>query len=126
MTRLLRVAMVSASILGMTPYAHADAVLVTAPLARGGVPFTCFIANAGAKDVDVTIEYLSGSGTGGSFTTSIVPGGSFGYGIVANAGGSALHCRFTVSGSKNKVRALACAYSSIDTSGPCLSTSEAR
>jgi hypothetical protein len=120
--------MITVAVLTMAPVAHAASVLVTSALARGGVPFTCRIVNADKTDVDVTIEIVEGDGDVISTSRpTIVPGATFGLGRLANDGSSVLYCRFTLhKGSKNKVRASACAYSSLDTSGPCLSTAEAR
>lgn len=128
MMRLRTTLMVTVAALTLAPMAHAASVLVTSPLARGGVAFACQIANVGTADINVTIETVQGNGAViSTFRTSIVPGSSFGVGRLANDGSRTLYCRFTLNkGSKNKVRANACAYSSMDTSGPCLSTAEAR
>ena len=129
MMRLLNVVTVAVMVLGMAPSAHADSVLVSGPLARAGVPFTCQIANAGQTDVRVDIDILDDDGNvdANGQPRTIVPGASDSQSVAANVGSTLLHCRFTLlKGSKNKVRALACAYSSVDFSGPCLSVAEAR
>jgi len=126
--RVRRILTITVAALTLAPVAHAASVLVTSPLARGGVAFACRIANVGKADMNVTIEMVEGDGDViSTFSPNIVPGGSSGLGRLANDGSSVLYCRFTLNkGAKNKVRANACAYSSIDTSGPCLSTAEAR
>lgn len=128
MMRVQRILMITVAALTLAPVAHAGSVLVTSPLARGGVAFTCRIANVGNADVNVTIQTVQGGGDViSTLSTTIAPGSSFGVSRLANDGSSILYCRFTLNkGSKNKVRANACAYSSVDTSGPCLSTAEAR
>ena len=129
MTRFLNVVVMTVAVLVMTPLAHAESVLVTSPLARGGVTFFCQITNAGTSEVTVRIEALDFSGNIdlGPIERTIVPGGSSGAGIGSTVGSPILYCRFTiVKGSKGKVRANACALSSVDNSGPCLSVAEAR
>lgn len=129
MARRLLVAIITLTALGSAPLAHADTVLTTSPLARGGVTFACQIANVGTTDVTVRIEALDNAGNvdAGPFTPVLAPGKSTGAGVDSFGGSSVLYCRFTIlKGSKAKIRANACAYSSVDSSGPCLSVSEAR
>jgi len=128
MMRLRNVLMITVAALTMAPAAHAASVLVTSALARGGVAFFCRIVNADKTDVDVTIETVESDGDViSAFRRTIAPGAAYGIGRVGNDGPSVLYCRFDLhKGSKNKVRANACALSSLDTSGPCLSTAEAR
>jgi hypothetical protein len=113
-------------ILGTSTLVHAASVLTTAQLHRGGVPFFCSIVNVGKSTVSGSASGIAPSGVvqfTGSF--DLEPGEGFNHGIL---GGSAtIYCKFTLDkGSKSSVRANACALSSVDTSGPCLSTSEAR
>ena len=128
MTRLLNVVMVTATVLGAAPFARAESVLTTAPVARGGVPFDCLIANASQGEVAVKVEAVDINGNADlSSQLTIQPGRASAAGLPANQGSMILYCRFTLlKGSKKKVRAHACAYSSVDFGGPCLSTAEAR
>lgn len=128
MANLLKALSITAAVVAMTPLAHAESVLTSSPLARGGVAFSCRLANVGTTAMDVRIELVGPGGTFESTTdVTIGAGASSGLGRLANSGSAVLYCRFTIlKGSKSKVRANACAYSSMDPSGPCLATSEAR
>lgn len=128
MACLLKALVITAAVVAMAPMAHAESVLTSSALARGGVAFSCRIVNVGTTAVDVRIELVGPGGIVDSTNeVTIGAGAGSGLGRLANDGSPLLYCRFTIlKGSKNKVRANACAYSSMDTSGPCLSTAEAR
>jgi hypothetical protein len=129
MTRFLNVVVMTVAVLVMAPLAHAEPVLVTSPLARRGVVFNCMIANADTREVIVRVEALDSTGNIdlGPSEVSLDPGALVALGLPSTEGSAFLYCRFTmVKGSKGKVRANACALSSVDNSGPCLSVAEAR
>jgi len=128
MAALPRALSIAAALLAAAPMGHAASVLTSSALARGGVAFTCRIVNVGTTAVDARIEMVGpGGAVASTFDATIGAGASSSIDRLANNGSAVLYCRFTIlKGSKSKVRANACAYSSVDTSGPCISTAEAR
>jgi len=129
MTCLSRRLVLTAAFLATASAARAESVLVSPALARGGVTFFCRIVNAGTTEIRVATEVMNSTGSVASsfLETTVLPGATGGGGVSSSLGLSSLYCRFRlVKGNKNKVRANACAYSSVDNSGPCLSTADAR
>ena len=129
MMRMASAASIIATVLVTAPLAHAESVLVTPPMWREAVPTICLLVNAGKANVTGSIELvnLGGIVEVGPDEFTVGPGKTVSAGRVTAAGSEILYCRFTLTkGSKKSVRAQICVLSSVDLSGPCLSTAEAR
>ena len=124
MVRLVNAALIAATVLGSVSLVRAESVLTTPPMYRPGTPLACLIVNAGKGEVTGWIDVVSNTGDVYVGPTGFALGPNTIASNAASASGPfVLYCRFTLTkGSKNAVRAQACILSTIDFSGPCVST----
>lgn len=100
---------------GILVSAHAAASgasdLFTSPVDRSGKEFSCFVLNAGDRDIAVRVDIidLSGESVSGAQPFVLAPGTGNGFGIGVAVGQPFVYCKITVDrGHKKDVRGSYC------------------